>query len=78
MLPKLWRFGLAAVASIGLTAAAFDGQALQRRDGTPSSEGFHDGYYYYWWTDGGANATYINGALGNFEYVTFSTRAKPT
>ncbi|KAF5341011.1 hypothetical protein D9611_006137 [Ephemerocybe angulata] len=36
--------------------------ALSTQDGTPPSEGVHDGFYYYWWTDGGANATYTNKA----------------
>jgi len=39
---------------------------LERRAGTPSSAGYHDGFYYSWWTDNGAYATYTNGPRGQF------------
>jgi len=39
---------------------------LERRAGTPSATGYHDGYYYSWWTDNGAYATYTNGPGGQF------------
>jgi hypothetical protein len=40
--------------------------ALTARAGTPSSAGTHNGCYYSWWTDGGAQATYTNGAGGSY------------
>ncbi|KAA8570602.1 hypothetical protein EYC84_000001 [Monilinia fructicola] len=36
------------------------------RSGTPSSTGTSGGYYYSFWTDGGADVTYTNGALGEY------------
>ncbi|KAL0936960.1 endo-beta-xylanase [Colletotrichum truncatum] len=39
---------------------------LTKRQSTPSSTGFHNGYYYSWWTDGGSQVTYTNGAGGSY------------
>ncbi|RGP60425.1 endo-1,4-beta-xylanase [Fusarium longipes] len=39
---------------------------LAKRGGTPNSSGTHDGFYYSWWSDGGAEATYENGAGGSY------------
>ncbi|KAB8297614.1 hypothetical protein EYC80_001422 [Monilinia laxa] len=39
---------------------------LVGRSGTPSSTGTSGGYYYSFWTDGGADVTYTNGALGEY------------
>ncbi|KAH6614169.1 endo-1,4-betaxylanase [Boeremia exigua] len=40
--------------------------ALTARAGTPSSQGTNNGCFYSWWTDGGAEATYTNGAKGSY------------
>ncbi|KAF2129562.1 glycoside hydrolase family 11 protein [Dothidotthia symphoricarpi CBS 119687] len=45
---------------------------LVARAGTPSSTGWSNGCYYSWWTDGGASATYTNGAAGQYS-VTWQT-----
>lgn len=37
-----------------------------KRAGTPSSTGTHNGYYYSWWTDGGSDVTYTNEAGGQY------------
>ena len=42
------------------------GFSLAPRGGTPSSTGTHNGFYYSWWTDGQAQATYTNGAAGQY------------
>lgn len=40
---------------------------LVARAGTPSSQGqLPGGCFYSWWTDGGADATYTNGAGGSY------------
>ncbi|KAF5366575.1 hypothetical protein D9758_008916 [Tetrapyrgos nigripes] len=39
---------------------------LVQRAGTPSSTGTSNGFYYSWWTDGAAQATYTNGAGGQY------------
>ncbi|PPR03687.1 hypothetical protein CVT24_007408 [Panaeolus cyanescens] len=39
---------------------------LSARGGTPSATGTSNGYYYSWWTDGAAQATYTNGAGGQY------------
>ncbi|KAM0248755.1 hypothetical protein ACHAP5_003245 [Fusarium lateritium] len=39
---------------------------ISKRAGTPNSSGMHDGFYYSWWSDGGADATYTNGAGGSY------------
>lgn len=62
---------LAAVATTSVLAAPFDflreredGNAtalLEKRQSTPSSEGYHNGYFYSWWTDGGGSAQYTMG-----------------
>ncbi|TEB21734.1 glycoside hydrolase family 11 protein [Coprinellus micaceus] len=41
--------------------------SLEARAGTPSSSGTHDGFFYSWWTDGASQATYTNGAKGNYK-----------
>ncbi|PKS12360.1 hypothetical protein jhhlp_001660, partial [Lomentospora prolificans] len=60
----------AATALVG-TALAAPGE-LMRRQSTPSSTGYHDGYYYSWWTDGGSQVTYTNQAGGKYS-VQWST-----
>ncbi|KAK4182111.1 family 11 putative glycoside hydrolase [Rhypophila decipiens] len=32
--------------------------ALERRQVTPNSEGYHNGYFYSWWSDGGGRVQY--------------------
>ena len=39
---------------------------LDKRAGTPSATGTHNGYYYSWWTDGGSDVTYTNGPGGQY------------
>ncbi|KIL90649.1 endo- -beta-xylanase [Fusarium avenaceum] len=39
---------------------------ISKRAGTPNSSGMNDGFYYSWWSDGGADATYTNGAGGSY------------
>lgn len=60
---------LTALAAAGALAApaASDSTELSKRQSTPNSEGWHDGYYYSWWSDGGAQATYNNLAGGTYE-----------
>ncbi|KAF9037133.1 endo-beta-1,4-D-xylanase precursor, partial [Panaeolus papilionaceus] len=53
--------------SAAVTAIAFPTfQNITERGGTPSSTGYNNGYYYSWWTDNGAQATYTNGAGGQY------------
>ncbi|CAA9961050.1 hypothetical protein CFE70_004431 [Pyrenophora teres f. teres 0-1] len=62
---------LAAVATTSVLAAPFDflgerdgGNAtalIEKRQSTPSSEGYHNGYFYSWWTDGGGSVQYTMG-----------------
>lgn len=53
--------GLSAVASALAGPTGND-----KRAGTPSSTGIHNGYYYSWWTDGGSDVTYTNGPGGQY------------
>ena len=39
---------------------------IPRGGGTPSSTGTNNGFYYSYYTDGGAQATYTNGAGGEY------------
>jgi endo-1,4-beta-xylanase len=39
---------------------------MEKRAGTPSSTGTHNGFYYSWWTDGGSDVTYTNGPGGQY------------
>ncbi|ESU07357.1 hypothetical protein SNK03_002275 [Fusarium graminearum] len=39
---------------------------LAKRGGTPNSSGMNNGFFYSWWSDGGAEATYENGAGGSY------------
>lgn len=60
---------LAAAAVAGTFAVptnSTEGFGLLARAGTPSSAGTHNGYYYSWWTDNAAQATYTNGAGGQY------------
>ncbi|PPR00869.1 hypothetical protein CVT24_000320 [Panaeolus cyanescens] len=57
---------LAAYAEPIPAPATFNTTLLSARGGTPSSEGYHDGYFYSWWTDNGAQATYTNGPGGQY------------
>ncbi|PPR00399.1 hypothetical protein CVT24_004477 [Panaeolus cyanescens] len=57
---------LAAYAEPIAAPATFNTTLLSARGGTPSSEGYHDGYFYSWWTDNGAQATYTNGPGGQY------------
>jgi endo-1,4-beta-xylanase len=45
---------------------------LVQRGGTPSATGYNNGYFYSWWTDNGAQATYTNGAGGQYS-ITWGT-----
>jgi endo-1,4-beta-xylanase len=45
---------------------AFNETELVARGGTPNSVGTNNGFYYSWWSDGGASATYTNGAAGQY------------
>lgn len=59
---------LAALAATGALAfPAGNATELEKRQTTPNSEGWHDGYYYSWWSDGGAQATYTNLEGGTYE-----------
>ncbi|CAG7566594.1 unnamed protein product [Fusarium equiseti] len=60
-------FGLSLVAG-SIAAPSPEGlfSKLAKRGGTPNSSGTHDGFYYSWWSDGGAEATYENGAGGSY------------
>ncbi|KAH7304252.1 xylanase precursor [Stachybotrys elegans] len=40
--------------------------SLLRRESTPNSRGYHDGFYYLWWSDGASDATYKNEAGGGY------------
>ncbi len=62
---------LLASAAIVTGVTAFPGN-FTARSGTPSATGTNNGYYYSWWTDGGASATYTNGAGGQYS-VTWGT-----
>lgn len=58
---------IALAAAAGVYAAPNNwAAALSPRAGTPSSTGTNNGYFYSWWTDGGATATYTNGAAGHY------------
>lgn len=39
---------------------------LIERGGTASSQGTSNGFFYSYWTDNGAQATYTNGAAGQY------------
>ncbi|TDZ15366.1 Endo-1,4-beta-xylanase A [Colletotrichum orbiculare MAFF 240422] len=56
---------LALAASAGVIASPTS-ELIEKRQSTPSSTGFHNGYYYSWWTDGGSQVTYTNGAGGSY------------
>ncbi|PGG97796.1 endo-1,4-beta-xylanase [Helicocarpus griseus UAMH5409] len=58
---------LAAVAATGVLAVPAESAQLEKRQSTPNSEGWHDGFFYSWWSDGGASATYNNLAGGSYE-----------
>ncbi|CAI4213225.1 unnamed protein product [Parascedosporium putredinis] len=49
-----------------VAAPAEEGFTLDKRAGTPSSQGTHNGFFYSWWTDNGATATYTNLAGGKY------------
>lgn len=59
---------VAALAAVGAVAAptAATTTDLIKRQSTPNSEGWHDGYYYSWWSDGASPATYTNLAGGSY------------
>ncbi|KAF8160049.1 glycoside hydrolase family 11 protein [Crassisporium funariophilum] len=50
----------------GIPANVTEGFGLLARAGTPSSAGTNNGFYYSWWTDNAAQATYTNGAAGQY------------
>ncbi|KEY74799.1 hypothetical protein S7711_09806 [Stachybotrys chartarum IBT 7711] len=52
-------------ASASASASLQDG-TLRRRQSTPNSRGYHDGFYYMWWNDGLSNATYRNEVGGGY------------
>ncbi|PPQ75872.1 hypothetical protein CVT24_000809 [Panaeolus cyanescens] len=53
-----------------LSVAAFASPAptskLFSRASTPNVRGVDNGFFYVWWTDGGGNATYVNGPSGSY------------
>ncbi|ROT42005.1 beta-1,4-xylanase precursor [Sodiomyces alkalinus F11] len=63
---------LAAAAVTAVIAAPFDflnerddgnsTEILDKRQVTPNSEGYHNGYFYSWWSDGGGYVQYTMGA----------------
>ncbi|KAE9570226.1 hypothetical protein CGMCC3_g13688 [Colletotrichum fructicola] len=56
---------VAAAAFVSVIASP-TGSDVVKRQSTPSSTGYHNGYYYSWWTDGGYQVTYTNGAGGSY------------
>lgn len=62
---------LALTAVTGVMSAPFDflhepdddgnSTALEKRQTTANSEGYHNGYFYSWWSDGGGYAQYTMG-----------------
>lgn len=60
---------LALTAVTGVIGAPFDflherddnSTALEKRQTTANSEGYHNGYFYSWWSDGGGYAQYTMG-----------------
>lgn len=56
----------AAVAATGALAAPATDVSLVARQNTPNGEGTHNGCFWSWWSDGGARATYTNGAGGSY------------
>ncbi|KAL1978807.1 hypothetical protein VTN31DRAFT_1666 [Thermomyces dupontii] len=68
MMIGITSFALAALAATGALAFPTGNTTeLEKRQTTPNSEGWHDGYYYSWWSDGGAQATYTNLEGGTYE-----------
>jgi len=63
---------VAALAAVGVVAAPAASTTdlisvgLAKRQNTPNSEGWHDGYYYSWWSDGASPAQYYNLAGGTY------------
>ncbi|KAF6832023.1 endo-beta-xylanase [Colletotrichum plurivorum] len=57
---------IVAVATFAGVIASPTDELIEKRQSTPSSTGFHNGYYYSWWTDGGSQVTYTNGAGGSY------------
>ncbi len=60
---------LAATVITGAFATPVEGaedSQLMARSGTPSATGTSNGFYYSWWTDGAGQATYTNGAAGQY------------
>ncbi|KAH6675160.1 endo-1,4-beta-xylanase I [Halenospora varia] len=57
---------LAVAASTVVGVLAAPTTDLIARGGTPSSTGTSNGFYYSYWTDGAAQATYTNGAAGQY------------
>ncbi|CAM1505779.1 Fc.00g114160.m01.CDS01 [Cosmosporella sp. VM-42] len=59
------------IAGLALSARvwAAPSELHDKRAGTPSSTGTHNGFYYSWWTDGGSDVTYTNGDGGSYSVV---------
>lgn len=57
---------LVAYSVLASVLAGPTGGPFDKRAGTPSATGTHNGYYYSWWTDGGSDVTYTNGPGGQY------------
>lgn len=55
-----------AVARVLFAAPASSDLLAPRTGITTSQTGTNNGFYYSFWTDGGATATYTNGAAGEY------------
>jgi endo-1,4-beta-xylanase len=54
------------IALLSATTGAFASTGDIQKRYSSSSTGYSNGYYYSYWTDGTAEATYTNGASGEY------------